>query len=157
MLNYDYPLKENVWQRVPVNESKYNDQLCFDAEANQFRAPSAGTYFFSANVFLNNTDAVEQSCQIRFDCPLEGERASSLRVLPDLKSHSSSTLSTKASRLWKKVIPSRFRRNARKQAQLCLLAQLGSWALKSDKPAELSFSFGPTRLYFNKIFFVLIR
>ena len=80
----------------PVNESKYNDQLCFDAEANQFRAPSAGTYFFSANVFLNNTDAVEQSCQIRFDCPLEGERASSLRVLSDLKSHSSATLSTQS-------------------------------------------------------------
>ena len=96
VLNYDYPLKENVWQRVPVNESKYNDQLCFDAEANQFRAPSAGTYFFSANVFLNNTDAVEQSCQIRFDCPLEGERASSLRVLSDLKSHSSATLSTQS-------------------------------------------------------------
>jgi hypothetical protein len=94
--NYDYPLKENVWQRVPVNESKYNDQLCFDAEANQFRAPSAGTYFFSANVFLNNTDAVEQSCQIRFDCPLEGERASSFRVLSDLKSHSSATLSTQS-------------------------------------------------------------
>ena len=96
VLNYDYPLEENVWQRVPVNESKYNDQLCFDAEANQFRAPSAGTYFFSANVFLNNTDAVEQSCQIRFDCPLEGEKASSLRVLPDLKSHSSAMLSTQS-------------------------------------------------------------
>ena len=78
--NYDYPLQEAIWQRVPVNESKYNDQLCFDAEANQFRAPSAGTYFFSENVFLNNKDAVEKSCQIRFDDALEGERSPSLRV-----------------------------------------------------------------------------
>ena len=96
VLNYDYPLQEAIWQRVPVNESKYNDQLCFDAEANQFRAPSAGTYFFSANVFLSNTDAVEQSCQIRFDDALEGERSPSLRVLPDLKSHASATLSTQS-------------------------------------------------------------
>ena len=91
VLNYDYLLQEVIWQRVPVNESKYSDQLCFDAEANQFRAPSAGTYFFSANVFLNSTDAVEKSCQIRFDDSLEGERSPSLGVLPGLKSHSSAT------------------------------------------------------------------
>jgi hypothetical protein len=114
VLNYDYPLEENVWQRVPVNESKYNDQLCFDAEANQFRAPSAGTYFFSANVFLNNTDAVEQSCQIRLTARLRGKKPPHCAYYPILKATHPQCSQPKASRLWKKVIPSRFRRNTRK-------------------------------------------
>ncbi len=88
---------------------------------------------------------------------LRGKEPPHCAYYPILKATHPQRFQPKASRLWKKVIPSRFRRNARKQAQLCLLAQLGSWALKSDKPAGLGFSFGPTRLDFNKIFFVLIR
>ena len=88
---------------------------------------------------------------------LRGKEPPHFADYPILKATHPQRFQPKASRLWKKVIPSRFRRNARKQAQLCLLAQLGSWALKSDKPAGPGFSFGPTRLDFNKIFFALIR
>ena len=60
-----------------------------------FARPALEPISFQQN-FLNKTGAVEQTCQIRFDDALEGERSPSLRVLPDLKSHASATLSTQS-------------------------------------------------------------
>jgi hypothetical protein len=48
--NYDNYVGADTWTKIGINNTEYNDQGAFDAGANRFVAPVAGTYLFGASL-----------------------------------------------------------------------------------------------------------
>ena len=48
--NYDNYVATGAWTKIAINNTDYNDQGAFDAGANRFVAPVAGTYLFGASL-----------------------------------------------------------------------------------------------------------
>lgn len=64
--NFDNFSDVDVWTRIAINDLDYNDQGSFDASANEFTAPVAGTYLFGALLTFkqNSSTAARMGAQL---------------------------------------------------------------------------------------------
>jgi hypothetical protein len=63
--NYDNYVGIDTWTKLGINSTEYNDQGAFDAGANRFVAPVAGTYLFGATLLYKVNSSTSSRMRAR--------------------------------------------------------------------------------------------